>query len=217
MPETHEHAVGSMDVGDRLPMWLMTMASTPLILAFGDSLIAGYGLKPDEGLPARLQRRLCADHPGMEVVNGGVSGDTTEGALRRLPRVLSGLPARPDLALVQIGPNDVLRAVPPERMRANLEAILAEFERCAIPVLLATVAAPPFLMQRTKTYAGIHEAVAARHGATTCPFFPPGVLGHPDMVLWDRVHPNARAIALVAEQLASAIERALILPASTAR
>ncbi len=189
---------------------------SPLILAFGDSLIAGYGLCPDESLPARLQARLRATRPLAQVVNAGVSGDTTDGAWRRLPRVLSALPGRPDLALVQIGPNDVLRAIPPERMRAHLEAILTEFERCAIPVLMATVAAPPFLIQRTEAYAGIHEAVAARHGATTCPFFPPGVLGHPDMVLWDRVHPNARAIALVAEQLAPAVERALTLAASEA-
>jgi acyl-CoA thioesterase-1 len=195
----------------------MTMPDpSPLILAFGDSLIAGYGLRPDESLPARLQARLRATRPLAQVVNAGVSGDTTEGALRRLPRVLSALPGRPDLALVQIGPNDVLRAIPPERMRAHLEAILTEFERCAIPVLMATVAAPPFLIQRTEAYAGIHEAVAARHGATTCPFFPPGVLGHPDMVLWDRVHPNARAIALVAEQLAPAVERMLALAGSEA-
>lgn len=185
---------------------------SPTLLAFGDSLIAGYGLSAAQSLPAQLEQRLRATRPGARVLNAGHSGDTTADAIRRLPRVLAGLKARPDLALVQVGPNDVLRGVAPAATRANLDAILTEFARCGIPVLLATVAPPPFLRDRVRAWDGIHAEVAARHGAAICPFFPEGVLGHPAMVLADRVHPNAAAIARVADGLMPAIEQALSRP-----
>ncbi|HVF95048.1 MAG TPA: GDSL-type esterase/lipase family protein [Sphingomonas sp.] len=183
--------------------------ASPLILAVGDSLIAGYGLRPADSLPAQLEARLRRRRPAARVINAGQSGDTTGGLLRRLPAVLSRLDHRPELAIVQIGPNDVLRQIEPARMRADLDAILLEFERCAVPVLLTIVAPPPILASRAGAYLGIHEAAAARHGARTCAFFPADVLGHPQMVLPDRVHPNAAAIARVADALLPAVEQAL--------
>lgn len=186
----------------------MTHAS-PLILAFGDSLVAGFGLSASDGFTGQLQRRLQARQPQVRVINGGVSGDTTGDALRRLPRLLSGLPGRPDLAIVQIGPNDVWRDIRPAQTRANLEAILIEFGRCGIPVLLTIVTPPPFLLSRARNHVGIHAESAARHGVASCDFFPSGVLGHPEMVLLDRVHPNARAIAAVVDHLLPTIERML--------
>lgn len=182
---------------------------SPLILAFGDSLIAGYGLPAADGFTAQLERRLLARHPAARVINGGVSGDTTADALRRLPRLLSGLRQRPDLAVVQIGPNDVLRGIAPERTRANLDSILRAFGECGIPVLLATVEPPAFLRDRAGGYLGIHAELARRHGAASATFFPAGVLGHPQMVLFDRVHPNARAIAAVVEHMLPVIDREL--------
>lgn len=188
----------------------------PLVLAFGDSLIAGYGLPAADSFPAQLERGLQAVHPGARVVNAGVSGNTTDDALRRLPRVLSGLPARPDLAIVQIGANDVLRGIAPDRTRANLDAMLVEFARCGIPVLLATLEPPPFIAARTVAYLGIHAEVAARHGVAVAGFFPAGVLGRTDMVLFDRVHPNAPAIGLSVAHMLPAIERALSRDAAAA-
>lgn len=181
----------------------------PLILAFGDSLVAGYGLAAADSYPAQLERQLQARHSGARVVNAGVSGNTTADAVARLPRVLSGLPARPDLAIVQIGANDVLRAIAPDRTRANLDAMLVEFARCGIPVLLATLEPPPFIAARTAAYLGIHAQVAARHEVPVAGFFPAGVLGRPDMVLFDRVHPNATAIAAAVAHMLPAIDRAL--------
>ncbi|QNE33049.1 arylesterase [Sphingomonas sp. NBWT7] len=192
------------------------MPSFPSILAFGDSLIAGYGLSAADGFSGRLQRALRRRYPDARVDNAGVSGDTSADALRRLPRVLTGLSQRPDLAIVQVGPNDVIRSVPALRMRANLDAILAEFARCGIPVLLATVTPPAFFADRALAYAGIHAAVAAPHNAATAPFFPPGVLGHPAMVLADRVHPNAVAIAAVVDHLLPTVE-GLLAQAAAAR
>lgn len=183
--------------------------ATPLILAFGDSLIAGYGLAATDSFPAQLERHLRQSQPHAQVLNAGVSGNTSEDALRRLPRVLSSLTARPDLAIVQIGANDVMRGVSPDRMRANLDTMLTEFGRCGIPVLLATLEPPAFLRARTAAYLGVHGDVAAKHAAAIASFFPAGVLGRADMVLLDRVHPNARAIAAVVAHLGPAIEQAL--------
>lgn len=79
--------------------------------------------------------------------------------------------------------------------------MLIELLRCGIPPLLTTVDPPEVLRERTRAYAGLHREVAAEHGVATCPFFPPGVLGRADMVLWDRIHPNAQAIARVVEAM----------------
>jgi acyl-CoA thioesterase-1 len=179
----------------------VSSASDPLILAFGDSLVAGYGLPLGDAFPAQLQRRLRATLPGAEVLNAGVSGDTTAGGLRRLPGVLSRLSRRPDLAIVELGANDVLQRVAPARTRANLDAILSEIGRCGIPVLLAAVEPPAFLHAHASAYLPIYGELAAKHGVRTCSFFPDGVLGHPTMVLFDRVHPNARAITRVVDAM----------------
>lgn len=196
--------------GAALPICVRRMsAPSPLILAIGDSLIAGYGLATSESFPARLEAALRADHAGARVVNAGVSGDTTGEVRRRLPSVLSRLDARPALAIVQAGPNDVLQRTPPARTRDNLSAILIELERCGVPVLLTIVEPPEFLRARTQIYAGLHDAVAAEHGAATCALFPPGVLGHRDMVLSDRVHPNARAIEAMVAAVLPTVRRLL--------
>jgi acyl-CoA thioesterase I len=185
------------------------MNASPLILALGDSLVAGYGLARADGFAAQLEARLRVTRPGARVLNAGVSGDTTGDVLRRLPRVLSALETRPDLAIVQVGPNDVLRQTPPARTRAQLDAILVELGRIRAPVLLTTVEPPALVRDRAQGHLGIHPELGALHGATLHPFFPPGVLGRAGMVLADRVHPNAAAIAAVVTHLLPAVERLL--------
>lgn len=194
---------------DTTYLWGTMTASSPLILAFGDSLVAGYGLATSDGFSAQLERRLRTARPGARVINAGVPGDTTADALRRLPRTLSRLEGRPDLAVVQLGPNDVLRQVPPTSTRASLDAILVEFGRCGVPVLLTTVTPPSMLAQRAGPYAGIQTELAERHGATAWPLFPVGVLGHSDMVLADGVHPNGKAIAAVVDAMLPVIDAVL--------
>lgn len=189
--------------------------SSPLILAIGDSLIAGYGLSATESFPARLAAALRAGHPDARVVNAGVSGDTTADVRRRLPDVLRRLDARPALAIVQAGPNDVLRRLAPAQTRANLSGILTELGHCAVPVLLTTVDPPVFLREQTRAYAGLHRDIAAKHRVATCAFFPPAILGHETMVLWDRVHPNARAIQAVVDAMLPTVVRLLDLAPAT--
>jgi len=187
----------------------MTSNAAPFILAFGDSLTAGYGLPRDASFPARLEHLLRDRHDGATVRNAGRSGDTTEGAIRRLPALLASLDRKPDLAIVELGANDLLRGVSPAHTRTNLDLILQELARCGIPTLLATVEAPRFLGPVAAMYDGIYEALAHQHAVPSAPFFPPGVLGNPALVLADRVHPNARAIELVAQAFLPAVLAAL--------
>lgn len=181
----------------------------PYILALGDSLTAGYGLQPHESFPRQLEALLRARHSGASVVNAGVSGDTSAGGLARLPRVLAKLSARPDLAIVELGANDLLRGIPPERMQGNLDAILRELARCGIPVLLAGMWAPPFLGAFAERYNRVFPELAKAHGVPLYPFFLAGVAGDPALTLRDRVHPNARAIGMVAARVLPQVERAL--------
>lgn len=186
----------------------MPLPSTPYILAFGDSLTAGYGLPRPASFAAQLEALLRRRHTGATVQNAGVSGDTTEGGLRRLPRLLASLKRKPDLAIVELGANDLLRGIPPERTRANLDAILQQLRECGIPTLLATFDVPRFLTPLAARYDGMYAALAAKHGAALAPFFPPGVLGHPNLVLPDRLHPNARAVELIATAFLPAVTAA---------
>lgn len=185
------------------------MTAYPHLLAFGDSLTAGYGLAPDQSFPRQLERLLRERHPGVSVHNAGVSGDTSAGGLARLPRVLARLSARPDLAIVELGANDLLRGIAPERMQGNLDAILTELARCGIPVLLAGMWAPPFLGAFAERYNRVFPALARTHGVALYPFFLAGVAGDPKLTLADRVHPNAQAIDIVARRILPHVEAAL--------
>lgn len=188
------------------------VATGPLVLALGDSLTSGHGLPPGGAFPDRLQVLLRGALPGACVKNAGVSGNTTGDALRRLPRLLSALDRRPDLTIVELGANDLRRGVPPVETKANLDQIVAELRHMAIPVLLATVEPPQQLAAFARAYGSIYSEVADRHGISTHPFFPKGVLGHFDYVLADRIHPNAAAMDLVARYMLPAVLAELSTP-----
>jgi acyl-CoA thioesterase-1 len=182
---------------------------SPFVLAFGDSLTAGYGLAPSEAFPARLETLLRQEWPTARVQNAGVSGNTSGDALARLPRLLSSLEVRPDLAIVEFGGNDLLRGISLDRTRANLDAILLELGRSDIPVLLAVLEAPRYLGAFAERCDAVYADLAARHGVAAVPFFPSGILGDPDFTLRDGLHPNARAIGRVAEAMLPAVEAAI--------
>lgn len=182
---------------------------TPFILAFGDSLTAGYGLPRGQSFTHQLEALLRVRHPDALVHNAGVSGDTSASGRARLPGVLSRLPQRPDLAIVELGANDLIRGVAPERMRDNLDWIVGELGRCDIPVLLAGMQAPRFLGPAAAWFDAVFGDVAARHGVPLDPFFLAGVIGDPTLTLADGIHPNARAIGMVARRMAPLVEAAL--------
>ncbi|HEX8486890.1 arylesterase [Sphingomonas sp.] len=186
------------------------MTNHPNVLAFGDSLTAGYGLASIDSFPAQLERLLRTTRPAAHVINAGVSGDTSASGRARLPRVLSRLTVRPDLAIVELGANDLLRGLAPARMRENLDAILRALADCGIPVLLAGMQAPPFLGSFARGYDAVFTDLAAAHGVPLYPFFLAGVVGDPALVLADGIHPNARAIGIVAQAILPHVEAALI-------
>lgn len=180
------------------------------VLAFGDSLVAGYGLAPRDAFPVRLQALLRDRRPGARVIAAGRSGDTSADGRARLPRTLVALDRRPELAILELGANDVLRARPPERMAEDLGAMLAEFGRRGIPVLLAGLELPAHpAVPMMARYNEVYPALAARYGAALDRHFLHGVAGMPGLTLADGLHPNARAIEIVARRLLPVVESEL--------
>lgn len=179
------------------------------ILAFGDSLTAGYGLRRDDAFPAVLERGLQAKFAGASVHNAGVSGDTTSGGRARLPRVLAALPRTPNLAIVELGANDFIRGVDPARTADHLDAILAMLHDCRIPVLLAGMQAPAILGERARRFNAIYPTLATRHAVALDPFFLDGVAGRQGFVLADGFHPNAAGIAHVVARILPRVEAVL--------
>lgn len=182
----------------------------PLIWAFGDSLAAGYGLPPAQGFPAQLQAALRRAGVQATVRNGGVAGDTAAQARARLAWGLRGLRATPDLVIVELGANDMLRGLPPAQARANLDAVLTELKRRRIPVLLAGMRAAPNLgANYARAFEGMYPALARRHGVPLYPFFLDGVAGQRALIQADGLHPNARGVNIIVRRMLPAVRRAL--------
>ena len=181
-----------------------------IVLAFGDSLYAGYGLGRGESLPAMIEQRLRARGITATLVNAGVSGDTSAGGRRRLAYTLDRLERAPDLVLLGLGGNDVLRQMDPAETRANLEAMLDELERRNIPVVLTGMVAPPNLgPDFAKRFNGIWPDLAREHQASLDPFILQGVIGDRALMLPDGIHPNARGVARIADRIAPLVEERL--------
>jgi acyl-CoA thioesterase I len=180
------------------------------ILAFGDSLTAGYGLPPGQGFAPQLEAMLRRNGVRAFVANGGVSGNTAAQGRARLRWTLDGLREKPDLAIVALGANDMLRGLPPKQTRADLEAIVVELKRRGIPVLIAGMLAAPNLGPRYRTeYDRIFPDLAREHGAALYPFFLAGVAGNPTLALPDRVHPNFQGIKRMVSGITPTVLRAL--------
>jgi len=174
-----------------------------LILAFGDSLYAGYRLRQNEGFAPALERALAARGVEAKVVNAGVSGDTTAGGLRRLAFTLEGLERKPDLAIVGLGANDMLRGFPPAETRRNLDGILAELKRRGIPVMLTGMVAPNnYGSDYVRQFGTIYTDLAAKYDAPLDPFFLQDVITDPKLLLDDRLHPNAQGVQRMAQRVA---------------
>lgn len=182
----------------------------PLIWAFGDSLTAGYGLPPAQGFPARLQAELRRQGVAATVRNGGVAGDTAAQGRARLRWGLRGLKVRPDLVIVELGANDMLRGLPVAQAQANLDRILAELRGRGIPVLLAGMrAAPNMGGDYARAFEGMYPALAKKHRVALSPFFLDGVAGRRDLFQADGLHPDPRGVEIIVRRIAPAVRRAL--------
>ena len=181
------------------------------LLAFGDSLIHGYGLASGQTLPERLEAALEARGFSVEVINGGNSGDTTASGRTRLDWALGEQP--PDLALVALGGNDALRGLDPAVTYDNLDDILVRLGEAGTTVLLAGMLAPRNL---GADYAAAFDAVfprlAEKHGVALYPFLLDGVAMDPALNQADGIHPNARGIAVIVDRITPYVVRLLKSP-----
>lgn len=174
-----------------------------LIVAFGDSLYAGYGLDQNEGFAPELQAALTAAGKDVRVHNAGVSGDTTAAGLRRMDFVLDSLPRKPDLVILGLGGNDLLRGLKPADSRANMEAMVKKLKDRSIPVMLTGMLAPPNLGAAfSDEFNIIYPALAKKYDVALYPFFLDGVVGHPDLFLPDGLHPTAEGIDIIVGKIA---------------
>jgi acyl-CoA thioesterase-1 len=170
------------------------------ILAFGDSLLAGYGLEDGESYPDRLEQALRARGVNAKIANAGVSGDTTAAGLQRLDFTLKSQAVKPELVIISLGGNDMLRSLPPAQTRQNLEAILKRLQAEKIRVvLLGMLAAPNLGKDYAANFNPIYPQLAQQYGAVLVPFFLQPVIDKPDLLQGDHVHPTAIGIdAIVA-------------------
>jgi acyl-CoA thioesterase-1 len=185
-------------------------AAGPLIWALGDSLTAGYGLPPADGFTRQLELALRRTGMPATVRNGGISGDTTAQGRARLLWGLRGLGAKPDLVIVELGANDMLRGLPPAQARANLDLILAELNRRHIPVLIAGMRASPNLgPDYVREFDAIYPALARKYRTRLYPFFLDGVAGKRALIQGDGLHPNAQGVRIIVARLLPAVRDAL--------
>ncbi len=181
--------------------------STVHILAFGDSLTAGYGLAPSDSFAARLEQRLREKGRAVRVTNAGVSGDTTGGGLARLPWSLED---KPDLVILELGANDGLRGLDPERMRANLEAMIELCRKADTRVILAGMRAPVnWGLPYKKHFDAVFPDLASKYDLPLYPFFLEGVVADNALVLDDGLHPNARGVERIVDGIVPLIEAEL--------
>lgn len=179
-------------------------AARPRVVVLGDSLSAGLGISTDQAFPAVLQRKVDSKGLPFEVVNAGVSGDTTAGGLRRLDWALDG---NVQVLIVELGANDGLRGLSVDEMRRNLSDIISQAQRRGIRVLLCGMEAPPnFGASYTTAFRAAFKDVAGQHRVQLLPFLLEGVAGLPALNQADGVHPNAQGAQRVAETVWSRLE-----------
>lgn len=186
-------------------------STPPRILVLGDSLSAGYGIEVSRGWVALLQQRLRQAGYGHVVVNASVSGETTTGALARLPRALQR--QRPAVVIVELGGNDGLRALPPADLQRNLLEITRQSQRAGAKVLLLGMRLPPnYGGPYTQRFAAAYPAVAKQAKVPLVPFFLAGVAERPDWFQTDGIHPVEAAQPQLLENVWTALRPLLGKP-----
>jgi acyl-CoA thioesterase-1 len=187
-------------------------ASLPRIVFLGDSLTAGLGLAREDAVPAVIQRRLTREGYAYEVVNAGNSGDTSDGGLSRLDWSLAGSVA---VLVVELGANDGLRGLPPQRTRQNLETIVRTAKQRGIKVLLTGMEAPPnYGAAYTDQFRQTFKSVAAGENVAFMPFFLDGVAGIARLNQSDGIHPTPEGARIIADNLWPYLQPLLQKPTS---
>jgi acyl-CoA thioesterase I len=182
-------------------------AHVPVILDFGDSLTAGYGLPASAAFPAQLQAWLARRGIAARVINAGVSGDTTAGGLARLDWALAG---KPDLVILALGANDALRGIDPKAVRANLAEMIKKTKAAGAKLLLLGMLAPPNWGEAyDHDFDRIFPDLARRYGVPLYPFFLEGVAMKPQLNQADGLHPNARGVVVLVDHIGPVVAQVL--------
>ena len=195
-------------------LWGVLMASAmagepkspgPLqIVAFGDSLTAGFGRPPADAFPAQRQKAVRARGYDVAVTHAGVSGDTTSGGLQRIDWAV---PPGTQAVILELGANDALRGIDPAQARTNLDQILASLAKRGIPVLLAGMRSPQnWGKDYVDSFERLYPDLAERHGVLLYPFFMEGVALDPKLNLDDGLHPNTKGVARIVEGILPKVE-----------
>lgn len=180
-------------------LFLLSLCLLPLgvsaksIMILGDSLSAGYGIQPQQGWVHLLQKRLEQQYPKQhKVVNASVSGETTSGALARLPKLLQT--HRPDLVVIELGGNDGLRGQPPQMIQKNLASLIQQSQKAKAKVVVIGMKMPPNYGQAySKAFENNYKVVSQQYKVKLLPFFMQGVAGNKTLMQKDLIHPNAKA------------------------
>ncbi|HEY7669426.1 MAG TPA: arylesterase [Hyphomicrobium sp.] len=180
-------------------------AAKPLrIVAFGDSLTSGYGLRPSQSFPVQLQKALKERGHNVVVTNAGVAGDTTAGGLERLEWAV---PDGTDAVIVELGANDALRGIDPKVTRTNLEKIIASLKERRIPILLAGMRSPANWGETySEDFDGVFPKLARANGLVFYPFFLDGVVLDPKLNQDDGMHPSGKGVAEIVKRMLPVVE-----------
>ncbi|MGE8538955.1 MAG: arylesterase [Acinetobacter sp.] len=180
-------------------LFLLSLCLLPLgvsaktIMILGDSLSAGYGIQPQQGWVHLLQKRLEQQYPKQhKVVNASVSGETTSGALARLPKLLQT--HRPDVVVIELGGNDGLRGQPPQMIQKNLASLIQQSQKAKAKVVVFGMKMPPNYGQAySKAFENNYKVVSQQYKVKLLPFFMEGIAGNKTLMQKDLIHPNAKA------------------------
>ncbi|MDO5542297.1 MAG: arylesterase [Acinetobacter sp.] len=169
------------------------VVSAKTIMIVGDSLSAGYGIQPQQGWVHLLQKRLEQQYPKQhKVVNASVSGETTSGALARLPKLLQT--HRPDVVVIELGGNDGLRGQPPQMIQKNLANLIQHSQKAKAKVVIFGMKMPPnYGSAYSKAFEHNYKVVSQQYKVKLLPFFMEGIAGNKQLMQKDLIHPNAKA------------------------
>jgi acyl-CoA thioesterase-1 len=180
------------------------------ILAFGDSLFAGYNLPEADGYPEKLEAALRVRGINARVVDAGVSGDTSAAGLDRLEFVLEGQAETPDLFILELGGNDLLRGISPEQTRANFDAMLTTLSEADVPVLIMGMRSPPnYGPEYQAQFDAIYGDMAQKYGASLIGFWLEDIFEQPQLFQSDRIHPTAEGIEALVNSTIDEVAAAL--------
>lgn len=186
---------------------LAAQAAPATLMLYGDSLMAGYGLPPEDGFAAQLSAALAADGYAVNIINASVSGDTSAAALERLDWSLA---ERPDAVLLGLGGNDMLQGLLPANLASNLDTILNRLTADDIPVLLLGMQASPGLgTEYVTSFNSVYPTLARKFDIPLYPFFLEGVALDDRLNQPDRIHPNPAGVKAIVEKILPQVETLL--------